>query len=108
MRKGDKRIFSDENNITLLRHYREGGFTSYSSIAKLLHCDQTSVHAACKRLGIKSRIPFTSRDLGKIISEVLSDPILSSKLKPTSSVKIICTMDGEKINRGRSYREYLK
>lgn len=97
-------MFNDDRNLYLLLNLRLQGY-SFGALATVFHCDKMAVKRHCEKYGIYP-MDFDN-SLRKRNSFSLPE-ILDLFLKPPISDPRWVTIDGEKINRGRSYREYLK
>ncbi len=94
MNKGGKKIFADKNKLFIALNLRRCGFCLLS-IAKMMGCDKKSVRGQCKKYGIKPLDnPFPFWELVKGII-------------PHFNKGKWDVVKGEKINRGKTYAEYL-
>lgn len=92
---GYKKPFIDKHNLYLLINFRIEGY-SLNSLASLFHCDKKAVSSQLKRFSISPENQVIIFKRG-----VFDGPtsLLSSNWK---------SLDGELINRGYTYAEYLK
>lgn len=94
MRKNDKKLFLNKAKLGEMLYLRFTGF-SLISLAALYNCDVMSIFHQCNKFHIEPLTEVYAID--RIIRHVLPPP-------PPPKWKII---NGEKINLGRNYKEYL-
>ena len=94
MNKKGKRI-KDNNGINKLINLRISGF-SEASLAYLFGADRTAVIYHFKKYGIGR--PEVTYDIPRIVSSLI----------PPSRESIWLEIDGERINQGMSYKDYVQ
>ena len=104
--KQTEKIFNDKDKLLNILNLRLAGWTLIS-IANLYQCDRQSVRYHCRKYQIfptKTKFTRNSREVfnpQRIVNHILIDIIP----RKTSNWVVI---DGERINNGRSYADYLK
>ena len=94
MRKNDKKLFLNKESLYTMINLRINGF-AISSLALLFNCDPSSIRNQCDRYEI---VPLDDiYTIERIIHKTFPKP-------SESRWKIV---DGERINLGKSYKEYL-
>lgn len=96
MKRGDTKVFENRQNLYCALNLRRVGW-SFSSIAFLYGCDRTTVENQCQKYAIEPQ----SESIYSIES------IAARAMPPPPSNRWI-VIDGERINRGRSYRDYFE
>lgn len=97
MRKGDKTIFSDKDKLLQLIALRRAGYAT-TTLAIIFGADRSSIDYHCQRFNLKpDRQVYT-------IERIISDVVLQLKPQENPTYKIV---NGEKINLGKSYAEYI-
>lgn len=94
MRKNDKKIFLDKRKLTSLLNLRLNGF-SLTSLAYLYSCDVMTILYRCRQHQVEPQDQVY--DIQRIIKLVLPSP------QPLTYKMV----NGERINLGKSYKEYL-
>ena len=95
MLKGNTKLFLDKQKLYQMLNLRRNGLT-ITTLAIMFDCDHTSIQAQCDKYGIH---PIDEvYGIERIIAQVI--PFYQSQLR----FRLVC---GEKINIGRSYKEYL-
>ena len=98
MRQGDSKIFEmNKENLYRALNLRRIGW-SFSSIATHYGCDRTTVENQCAKYGIVPGDVDVVYSIETIIRDTMPEP-------PGSQWVVI---GGERINRGRSYKDYFK
>lgn len=87
MIKTHPRTFRNDAVLQAMLQMRNYGW-SLKELAFVFHCDHTSIRKACLRNNVAAEVPILPR--------------------PIIQFKYIVVLDGERINGGKSYREYLK
>ncbi len=95
MKKGNKKIFLNKPRLYQMLNLRRNGL-ALTSLAVIYNCDRTSVAYHCKEYQI-APIDEEVYDLERIISQILPKA-------PQPTFKIV---NGERINLGKTYKEYL-
>src|SRR3990167_10071097 len=73
MKKGDKKLFLDEEKLQEMFKLRKGGW-SYNALAKKYRCDHTSIIYQCQKNGVfNNNIQIT-----RIVSEVKKKEIIKN------------------------------
>lgn len=107
IKKSGTFVFSDKDKLIEMLALRRSGWT-FESLAELYSCDRSSLRYQCRKYQIfphKTRFHFNPHSL-----EVF-DPkrIITSVLIEVYPIDTQWTIiDGEKINKGKSYAEYLE
>lgn len=97
MRKGDKTLFKDKQMLCNMLNLRVAGWAT-TSLALLYSCDRSSIEFQCNKFGAKpGGEVFT---LERIIRDILTPSERDSQWRITNN--------GERINLGRSYKDYLR
>lgn len=95
MKLGNIKLFRDKFLLSEMLALRYNGW-SFTSIAFLFSCDRKSIENQCRKYGIKPM-----EDVYTI------ERISNSAIKDLSENKWV-ERNGEKINKGMSYEDYLK
>lgn len=93
MRINDKKVFLDKEKLYQMINLRLNGI-AVSSLALFFNVDRSSISYQCDKYLIEPNDEVYT--LERIISKVLPKPDLTFKV-----------INGERINLGRSYKEYL-
>jgi len=99
VRKGDNKIFNDKKRLYGLVELRRAGW-SISTLSILFNCDRTSIRLQCDKYGI---IPW-SRENYPIKNIII--PIIRPLADKNEDKWVL--IDGERINQGKSYKDYLR
>ncbi len=95
MRKGDSKLFRNKQvlcDMLTLRTYN----WSFTSLALLFGCDRTSIEDQCKKYGaIPGGEVYTIERIVRDVIKPMTDTIWEVR-------------NGELVNKGRSYADYLK
>ena len=95
MRKNDKKIFLDKAKLYQMVNLRLNGL-SLTSLGYLFNCNLKSIEYQCDKYNVK---PIDDTyTIERLVSKILRNKIK----EPTYKV-----VNGEKINLGRSYKDYL-
>ena len=97
-----KAIFDDKNKINKLVNLRLSGY-SLVSLSYLFGVHYTDLIYQFRKYNIK--FENTRNTEGREIYDI---PRIVSRLIPPDKEDVWMIIDGEKINRGRSYADYLK
>lgn len=94
MRKGDKKVFLDTQRLAQMLNLRRVGY-SFPSLGIFFTCDWTSPRDQCHKYGIR---PLTQKtfDIRRI---TLSCVLENNRWR---------IINGERINRGKSYKDYFR
>ena len=94
MQIGNRKLFIDKALLSRMLNLRRNGY-SIQTLAIMFNCHFTSIDFECQKYHIE---PLTEViGLERLISDVIAQV-------PAPSYKII---NGEKINLGKSYKEYV-
>lgn len=95
MRKNDKKIFLDKPTLYRMLNLRKTGLT-VTTLAFMFNCDYSSIRAQCDKYGI---VPHDEiYGIERIIAQIIPLYLQETRYK---------VVNGEKINLGRSYAEYM-
>lgn len=97
MRKNDKKVFLDTEKLLRMIALRRAGYAT-TTLAIIFGVDRSSIEYHCQRFSLKPEVQVYS--LERIISDVLTT--LNPQTEPTFKI-----VNGEKINLGKSYAEYM-
>lgn len=102
----EKQIFHDKNKLYLLLNFRIQGY-SLGSLSEIFHCDKNTIKKQCLKYSIYP-IGYDSTKLSQSKKNAFSTShIVSLALSKPREKRLWAVIDGEKINLGRSYKEYL-
>lgn len=96
MKQGDKKLFLDRDKLTQMINLRRNGLT-VTTLAIMFGCDYSSIRAQCDKYGIVPRVDVIY-GIERIIAQIIPHYIQSKTFK---------VVNGEKINLGKSYAEYV-
>lgn len=99
MKLGNKKIFNDQNKLNMMLNLRMMGY-SEGLLAFLFHCDEDSIKRLCKKYFI---VPGKARISMFFIFSILK----TLPVTPQEDNDRWATIDGERINRGKTYADYL-
>lgn len=95
MRLYDHKIFQDREKLAEMLDLRLGGY-SISALATLFKCDKSSIRYQCDKYNVEP--PYKEvYAVERIASQVTSSAIGNWKI-----------INGERVNMGKSYKEYLQ
>lgn len=108
IKKSGTFIFRDNNKLLEMLVLRRQGWTFYA-LAELYHCDRTSLRYQCRKYQI---FPIKTIQIRNDKSKEIFDPRriatqIIIELKPQEEESQWTIIDGEKINRGKSYADYI-
>lgn len=95
MVKGNTKLFLDKPKLYQMVNLRINGL-SYVSLAEIFGCDWTSIKYLCHLYYIKPQTQVFG--ISNIITQIIPKP-------EALTYKIV---NGEKINLGKSYKEYVR
>ncbi len=102
------RIFKDKEKLLEMLSMRRQGFT-FSFLARMYKCDRTSLRYQCRKYQIfpEKTVYVRNNQSAEIFNpnKIASRIILKIAPSFRSQWKVI---DGERVNLGKSYKEYLK
>ena|ERR1035437_2577282 len=109
-----KKVFlQNHDKLLQLLSLRLSGWT-FTSLAEFYHCDRSSLRYQCRKYQVfpvktvyvrNSKEVFNvERILNTVIAEIRPEP---AEIRPEPVVSKWIEIDGERINMGRSYSEYL-
>lgn len=92
---GNKKIFLDRDKLTQMLNLRINGFAT-TSLSVIFGVNRSSIENQCDKYWVKPLDEVIT--IERIVSNVLPPPKKSHWI----------VVDGERINQGKSYREYLE
>lgn len=99
-------IFKDHTKLIEMLGLRRIGWT-FMSLSELYNCDRTSLRYQCRKYKVFPQKTIFIKNSNEVFDprRILSNVIVEFFPKESSRWIII---DGERINAGKSYKEYLK
>lgn len=111
MRQHFKKVFANKENLYSMINLRRNGW-GVTSLAVIFGCDWTSVRDQCQKYGILplNGVYTIERIESKVLPTITAfQEMLKAEIKKeVAERKILVTPSGERINMGKSYKEYFE